>query len=283
VRRKALIYSIVAMMLFPGCGGKSGSIGQLQDDLGHKLPALPAGGGVVSLAPNTTELIIWLGAILKLKGVTRYCRVLASAAELRIVGSMLKPDLERISLLKPDLALLSFEGNPPALAASLRRLSIPVYVIRIETVSGLYASLQRLASVLNLKIDARLRKLKQRVAALKDRLKGQRVLFHIPGGRSVFTFGTKTLLGDLLLIAGAENAGAELSGRFPRVSPERLATLQIKTAVILTAPNTPAASTIRTLWKRLSPDTKLVFSAEAAFFRPGPGLVRALASLVDQL
>ena len=266
-----------------GCGNKAGKGGRFRDDLGRRITALQPGRGVVSLAPNVTELILWLRGRERLLGVTRFCRKLLPDSGVKSVGSMLSPNLERIVLLKPGMVFLSFEGNTPALASSLRRLSIPGYVIRIQSFPGLLSSIRRLSLVLDLSARKKLERLKKRVALLGGRLSGRRLFFHIPGGRSVFTFGRKTLLADLVRRSGAVNCSDSLSGLFPRVSPERLAALGIHTAVILSSRNSSAASGIRSLWKRVSPGTKLIFSGESSFFRPGPALVGAFADLAARL
>ena len=277
---KTLIFT--AAVLFLSCKGGQPDVGSFKDDLGRSVRELTAGGSIVSLAANTTELVCWMGGMQRLKGVTRYC-TLPEGSPIARVGSMLTPNLERIALLKPSLVLLSFEGNTPKLASSLARLSIPVYVIRIESVQELFKSLERLAAVLKISCQHKIVRLKKSIRQLKGKLSGKRLFFHIPGGRTVFTYGSQTLLGDLLRIAGAHNTGASFSGRFPKVSPERLAALRVETAVILGDKKSSTSSSVRKFWKRVSPRTKLVFTEEAAFFRPGPAMVHALNRLAGRL
>ena len=273
---------LIVLLLAAACGGKQTENGKLRDDLGRPVKALASGAGVVSLAPNATELLLWVGGGSRLKGVTRYCAV-PKGLRVRVVGSMLKPNLERLSLLKPGVALLSYEGNSPGLAASLRRLAIPAYVIRIESLSGLFGSLRRMAALLGVRVDRKVARLRKLAAAVRGKGRGRRLFFHIPGGRSVFSFGKRTLLGDLLRLSGAVNCAATLSGRFPKVFPERLASLNVRDAVVLAAPGSGTAAGIRKMWRRISPRTRLHFTAETAFFRPGPQLVRAFAAVLDRL
>lgn len=279
---KKIYLSCLAFLLVGACDGKQTGNGGLRDDLARPAKALASGIGVVSLAPNATELLLWLGGGSRLKGVTRYCPV-PKKLHVRVVGSMLKPNLERISLLGPGVALLSYEGNSPRLAASLKQLAIPFYVVRIESLSGLFGSIRRMAALLGVRVKKKLQMLRRSVSAVRGKLKERRLFFHIPGGRSVFSFGKRTLLGDLLRLSGAVNCAAHLSGRFPKVAPERLATLNVQDAIVLAAPGSSSAANIRKMWRRISPRTRLHFTGETAYFRPGPQLVRVFTAALDRL
>ncbi len=60
---------------------------------------------IISLAPSLTETLFFLGLGEKVVGVTEQCDFPPEAREREKVGSFARPDLKRISKLKPDLIL----------------------------------------------------------------------------------------------------------------------------------------------------------------------------------
>jgi len=271
------------LFFFLSCGRNSESYGRFRDDLGRPIKKIALKTGIVSLAPNATEMVVFLKSGSRLVGVTKFCKPLFPGLRARIVGGMISPNLERIQLLKPALVLLSYEGTSSRTAIALKRLSLSTYVFRVESFQGLQESLRRFAALLLVSVDKSVLKLQKIVSNFKGKLKNKRLFFHIPGGRSVYTFGRKTLLGDLVERTGAVNVAASLSGRFPRVSPERLALLSPDIVVVLAKSNGEFAAQQRRFWKQVVPNAQIIFAADSAFFRPGPGLVLAFARLVNYL
>jgi iron complex transport system substrate-binding protein len=81
---------------------------------------------IVSLSPQITESLFLLQADRQLLAVTTYCKRPKEAVLKEKVGSPLRPDLEKILSLRPDLVLGSREGNPPWIAERLRRIGLNV-------------------------------------------------------------------------------------------------------------------------------------------------------------
>ena len=70
---------------------------------------------IISLAPSITESIYCLGLEEELIGVTTYCNYPEQAKEKEIVGSLIKPNVEKIFSLRPDLVLAVNGINRPEL------------------------------------------------------------------------------------------------------------------------------------------------------------------------
>ena len=68
---------------------------------------------VISLSPQITESIYLLGAQRQLLGVTNLCKRPEDVLTKEKIGTPLRPDIEKIVSMKPDLVLGTREGNPP--------------------------------------------------------------------------------------------------------------------------------------------------------------------------
>ena len=60
-------------------------------------------------------------------GVTKFCKRPHEAATKEKIGTPLRPDIEKIISMKPDLILGSREGNPPWVMKKLKRTGITVH------------------------------------------------------------------------------------------------------------------------------------------------------------
>lgn len=82
---------------------------------------------IVSLAPSSTQSLYFLEAQDLLVGCTSYCMA-AKADRKEIVSSAVKPNIEKLISLKPDLVLGSGLTNPKDVA-TLEKLGIKVKII----------------------------------------------------------------------------------------------------------------------------------------------------------
>jgi iron complex transport system substrate-binding protein len=83
---------------------------------------------VVSLAPNITETVYFVGQFKRLVGVTNYDTYPPEVSGLAKVGGFVDPDLEIILSLKPDL-VLAYRGNPLPAVNKLKELGLHVFVL----------------------------------------------------------------------------------------------------------------------------------------------------------
>ncbi|NWF52741.1 MAG: ABC transporter substrate-binding protein [Nitrospirae bacterium] len=83
---------------------------------------------IVSLAPNLTETIFNLGLGDRIVGVTNFCDYPDEARKKQKVGGMYNPSLEKILSLKPDVVVMTTDGNIKEFEERLRRLKIKTYV-----------------------------------------------------------------------------------------------------------------------------------------------------------
>jgi iron complex transport system substrate-binding protein len=82
---------------------------------------------IISLAPSVTESLYELGEEQFVKGITIYCP--KGTIKKEIIGTLLESDIEKITLLAPDLIVSTKEGNSKAVVEKLKRLGFEVYVM----------------------------------------------------------------------------------------------------------------------------------------------------------
>lgn len=186
---------------------------------------------VVSLMPSYTEIIFALGAGRDLVGVSNFCDYPPEAAGIEKTGDYLRPDVEKIYSLKPDLV---FAGDWAAgtTAGQLSRLGIKVALLPAEkSVSDVYRTIRLIAAGLDRKkagekLIARLK------AGLPPPLKGKPKRVYIEADSGGWTTGGDSFLSDAVAKAGGVNVFAgEKRGYFQADWEEVL--LKAPQAVIL--------------------------------------------------
>ncbi len=85
---------------------------------------------IISLAPNMTELLFALGLGDRVVGVTTFCDFPEEAKKRPKIGGMSNPSLEAVLSLKPDIVVMTVDGNPKEFEERLRSLKIKTYVFR---------------------------------------------------------------------------------------------------------------------------------------------------------
>ncbi|MFG3436221.1 helical backbone metal receptor [Nonomuraea sp. NPDC047897] len=97
---------------------------------------------IVSLVPSLTESVAATlpGALV---GATDWCSHPPGLDVTRVRGTK-NPDLDAIRRLRPDVVLANAEENREPDIAALREAGLAVWVTRIETLDGAFASLERM-------------------------------------------------------------------------------------------------------------------------------------------
>ena len=171
---------------------------------------------VISIAPNITETIFALEAESMLVGRTEYCDYPPETSKIESVGSIQEPSIEKIVELKPDLVIASTHFSKDTLT-KLEELKIPTVVLYgEESFEGVYETISKVGNILNLneKAESLVAEMKKKVEGVKKALEGKdkpSVYYVIGYGKSGdYTAGSDTFIGQLLEMAGAENAAADV-------------------------------------------------------------------------
>ena len=208
------------------------------DALGRQidLPGIPQ--RIVSLVPSLTEWLFALGLNERIVGITDFC---IHPADLVVhkpkVRGTKNPDRAALLALKPDLVVANKEENRQRDVDALTAAGVPVYVTDIRSVPQAINQLATLADLLSARSAAQ--------PYLNDMCRAYRSVTLPPTRQRVLALiwrepwmaiGGDTYTHDLLERCGAHNAGADLSGRYPRFDLHVLSTLDLDRILLLSEP-----------------------------------------------
>lgn len=279
-----------AVVLLAAAGRASAQPLSITDDLGRIVSLQGPARRVVSLAPSITESLFAIGAGNRLVGVTVYCNYPDAAQAIMRVGGLINPNLEAIIAQRPDLILMSMEGNTREDFDRLGRLGIPLFVSNPRTMSGIYRSLEQIGTLTGHPADARrlVDSLERRVAAVTVRTgrPAPRTLLFV-SLQPLIAAGSGTFVNELLRLAGAANLAGAAAGTYPLYNREAILAADpdviIVTSDILTAPQSLTA--LFPEWSTLSAvrHRRVVTINPDIVSRPGPRAVDGLEVLSQLL
>ena len=109
---------------------------------------------IVSLAPNMTEILFAMGLGDRVVGVTNFCDYPEDAKKKPKVGGMFNPSLEAVVSLRPDIVIMTTDGNLKEFEDRLRSLGIKTYVFKARRLSELPQGIRDMGSALEVKEKA---------------------------------------------------------------------------------------------------------------------------------
>lgn len=274
-------------LLFPAAAAQI----TVTDDLGRAvtLPQIPA--RIVSLAPSITETLFAIGAGDQVAGVTDYCNYPAGAATKARVGGMINPGVETIVGLRPDLILLSMEGNVRDDFRTLTSLGIPVFVSNPRTLRGIDKSItdvgmltgrtEQAARIVQ-EMQARERAV---VAPIRARVEPSVLL--IVSLQPLMVAGSGTFLSEILTLAGGRNLAGSSPSTYPLFSRETVVEQNPDVLLVLS----DAGGDIRNVtdlypeWRRLAAvrRNRVHLVDSDLLSRPGPRAAEALEHVAGLL
>jgi iron complex transport system substrate-binding protein len=204
--------------------GSAVGMRQMTDEIGRQVAVGRDPQRIVSLAPSLTETLFELGLGGRVVGVTSYCDYPAEARAKEKVGDTLRPNLERLIALKPDLVLITTSSQLQSLTQQLDRLGIPIYVTDPRTVAGVIASIRKLGEVTGAQARAAevAATMQRRVDEVRRQVAGRpepRVLYVLQNS-PLITAGRGTFISDLINLAGGKSISGEEAADYPQFSRE---------------------------------------------------------------
>jgi len=247
---------------------------------------------IVSLAPNLTEIICDLGLENRIVAVTDYCDYPAGVLAKPKVGGFANPSLETIVSLKPDLVVMTMDGNPQALEARLRKLGIKTYIFQARRIKELPAAIRGLGDALGVGRVAALRARwfeeelrgfeKRKRELLKKRTK--KVVF-IVQSLPFMAAGRGTIMDDAFEILGMENIAAGGGIGYQKFSLEEI--IRLAPDALFFGKGDGMGERAQPLLKRLATlpavRTGKVFFLDEAVYRLGPRIINVLKEMSDCL
>lgn len=248
---------------------------------------------IVSGAPGITETLFALGLGDRVVGVSQYCHYPPEAETRPRVGGYLRPDVEGIVALRPDLVIVQYAPN--RVVSQLQRMNVKVlelehgnlqHALTVIKMIGDRAGAPERAAELVRDIRGRLNAVRQRTAK-----RPRRSLMFIVGrspGRldGLVAVGKGSFLNELIEIAGGVNPLAGTAVPYPKISLETVIGMNPDVIVDMgdmgEAPKVsePHKREVLTLWNRRphlkAVQQKRVYVADSDLFViPGPRMAAA--------
>jgi len=256
---------------------------------------------VVSTAPGFTETMFALGAGSRLIAVSDYCHYPAEVNKLPRVGAYLKPNVELITRMKPDLVLLHSEQA--SLVRQFTSLGIRTLALRNTNLDETLLSMRQIGAALEM--DAAGVRLEQsvraRLGALQKASAAKRVktLLFIVGrtpGRldGMIAVGRGSFLNELIRMAGGRNVLSDSPVTYPQISLESVIRLDPDVIVDMgdmsdtTDVTEQKKASVERMWKaqkavRAAVEGKVFAVAADIFVVPGPRVVDAAEAFARML
>jgi iron complex transport system substrate-binding protein len=185
---------------------------------------------IVSLAPSTTEILFALGLGDNLIGVTTFCDYPEEAKKKPKIGGMSNPSLEAIVTMKPDLVVMTTDGNPKDIQERLTALKIKTYVFTARRLvqlpqaireMGTVLAVQERADALAKEIDGALKNAGAQGKARGTAGAKKKVLF-IVWPEPLIVAGPGTAMDDAITLLGQENIARGAMASYPKYSLEEV-------------------------------------------------------------
>ena len=194
------------------------------------LPAQNKPQRIVSTAPSITETLFALGLGDRVVGVSRYCNFPPEVEKLPKVGGYIKPDVEAIARLAPDLVILQQSAND--VAERLQALHIALAEVPHGTLEDVFAGIQIIAKAAGVPdratvLIAQIKSSLDSIEASSKSLPSPRVLVIVDRRQGTLTdiiaVGPNNYVNQILTIAGGNNVLAQAGQpQYPRISLETI-------------------------------------------------------------
>jgi ABC-type Fe3+-hydroxamate transport system substrate-binding protein len=196
----------------------------LTDEMGRKVVVPDHPRRVICLMPTVTDTVFALGAGDDVVAISDYTKYPTAALKKPSVGDLIKPSIETILSLHPDLVIGTQPKGPMEVTDQLERAGIPIFLVSPHGIAGIFHSVETIGMALNRmpQADALVHSLQQRVDAVRARTKG------LPAPRvfmpiwydPIITIGKNAFITEVIEAAGGRSVTDDLSTEWPQISME---------------------------------------------------------------
>jgi iron complex transport system substrate-binding protein len=246
---------------------------------------------IISLAPNITETIFALHSDSLLVGVTKYCNYPPEASKKKIVGGMIDPDIELITELRPDLILITNEGNSKASYQALVNAGFKVFAFNPRDIDGIIRMIKSIGiitdkstyanqlsdSILNSKINfERLSQTSKPFSAL--------ILLSL---NPLITCNSTTYINQIIELSGFKNIYKNERLPYPNISVEDIK-LKNPDYILLTSDIADSDGNYKIFLNDKFSGTKaidngnIIIADADLLSRPGPRVIQAIENILKE-
>jgi ABC-type Fe3+-hydroxamate transport system substrate-binding protein len=219
MRRRFFVVALLVMLASHCFASRT-----LTDELGRKVVVPDHPHRVICLMPSVTDTVFALGAGDDVVGISDYTKYPAEALKKPSVGDLIKPSIETILSLHPDLVINMQPKGPMESTEQLERLGIPVFLVDPRGIAGILHSVESIGQALNRtqQADALVTSLQQRVDAVRARTKGLPVptVFMPVWYDPIITIGKHAFTTEIIEAAGGRSVTDDLAADWPQISME---------------------------------------------------------------
>ena len=219
MKRYLSLLSLIALLAVPCLASRT-----LTDEMGREVVVPDHPHRVICLMPTVTDTVYALGAGDDVVAISDYTKYPAAALKKPSVGDLIKPSIEIILSLHPDLVIGMQPKGPMEVTDQLERAGIPIFLVSPHGIAGILHSVQSIGTAMNRtpEADALVHSLQQRVDAVKSRTQG------LPAPRvfmpvwydPITTIGKKAFITEIIAAAGGRSVTDDLPTEWPQISME---------------------------------------------------------------
>jgi len=223
---KYILFFFLLFLIFSSCNNNDAidTADYIKDDAGNLFKKDFYPKKIISLAPNITETIYALNADSLLVGVTDFCDYPPEAKKKDKVGSMLDPNLEKITALSPEIIFMTTEGNSKYTYLSLKSSGFKVYVANPNDINGIIRMISNMGTILGKKTTGE--RLSDKISDERKNLlmqkDGSKTLkcFMVISMNPLITINKYTYINELMELSGFENVYKDEFIEYPNVTYE---------------------------------------------------------------
>lgn len=262
------------------------------DDLGHEIVLREPAKRIIPLYGAFAEMLYAIGAGGEIAARTQADRFPVEIVKLPSVGTHMRPNVEMIIGLKPDLVVQS--ASRWEVTAEMERLQsagIPLAVFAPKTFEEVFAVMERLAVLVGRSNEARevVAGLRKRLVVVGERLpqagEGRRVFFEVRA-EPLTAAGRGSIVQQILVAAGAENV-IKSEKAIVQYNFEALLVADPDLYLVQRGPmsQNPLPPVRRPHFAQLRAvrQGRVIFVDEYLYSRPGPRCVEAVEQLAREL
>jgi iron complex transport system substrate-binding protein len=226
-RSHSLLSILVAVAAAIGCDKAPARANAVLDDFGDSVNLAAAPARIVSLSPATTEMLFTIGAGSRVVGRSKYDLWPDSATLVPSLGDGMRPNVEVVLGVHPDLVVLYASQDNRAAADKLRAAGINTLALRQDHIADFRRALTMFGRILRdsaraqTVIDSVFRTL-ERVRSANANSPRPKVFWHI-WDAPLITIGAGSFMDELVDIAGARNIYADIKGPSGQIALEDVA------------------------------------------------------------
>ena len=219
MKRLLLLFSLTVLIAVPCFASRT-----LTDEEGRTVVVPDHPHRVICLMPTVTDTAFALGAGDDVVGISDYTKYPAAALTKPSVGDLIKPSIETILSLHPDLVIGMQPKGPMEVTDQLERAGIPIFLLNPHGIAGIMHSVETIGQALNrtTQADALVRSLQRRVDAVKARTSGlpKPKIFMPIWYDPITTIGKNAFITEIIAAAGGRSVTDDLPAEWPQISME---------------------------------------------------------------